>query len=77
MDRRVFIADARRITGLHSVTIWRKCKDPASGFPSPVFIGERRSWLESELLAWVAAQAARPPEARRGARNLMSGEAKP
>lgn len=67
-DRRITIAEAERKTGLHRSTLWRKYR--AGEFPTPTFIGERRSWLESEIDAWIAEQAARPPEARRGARNL-------
>jgi predicted DNA-binding transcriptional regulator AlpA len=67
-DRRVFIDGARRVTGLHATTIWRKCK--AGEFPSPTYIGERRSWLESELLAWVKEQAERPRQIRN--RNLVN-----
>lgn len=69
-DRRITIAEAERKTGLHRSTLWRKYNATPPEFPVPTFIGERRSWLESEIDAWIAAQAARPPEARRGARNL-------
>ena len=74
-DRRVGISEAERITGIERTTIWRKLK--AGKFPAPVYVGERRTWLESELLAWVAEQAARSPDARRGAANLRDPDAAP
>lgn len=67
-DRRITIAEAERKTGLHRSTLWRKYRDGA--FPQPTYVGERRTWLESQVDAWIAEQAARPPEERRGAANL-------
>jgi predicted DNA-binding transcriptional regulator AlpA len=61
-DRRVGIAAAERIVGLERTTIGRKVR--AGAFPPPLYIGLRRSWLESELLAWVAAEGTRPREDR-------------
>jgi predicted DNA-binding transcriptional regulator AlpA len=68
--RRVGISAAEAITGLHRTTIWRKVRQPG-GFPPPTYIGNRRTWIEDDLRGWVAAQAARPPDSRRGARNLQ------
>lgn len=72
-DRRVGISIAERITCRDRSTIWRLYT--TGKFPAPVFIGERRTWLESELLAWVAEQAARPRPARRGNKNIRAASA--
>lgn len=72
--RRLGIAELERRLGLHRTTIWRKCR--AGDMPAPHYLGDARRWWLHEIEAWEAAQAARPPEARRGARNLTP-EGKP
>ncbi len=61
---------ARR-EGVHPQTIraWVK----RGSFPAPHFIGERCYWFLDELEQWEREQMARPPEARRGAKNLHGG----
>ena len=68
--RRIGIAELERRLAVNRCTIWRWLKADRFGFPKPVYLGERRTWLESEIAAWEAEQAARPPESRRSARNL-------
>jgi predicted DNA-binding transcriptional regulator AlpA len=44
------------------------------GYPSPIYVGERRRWWLSEVLAWEAANATRerPKTVRRGVANLLA-----
>jgi len=73
---RLGISEIEARTGRDKTTIWRWYR--AQKFPSPHFIGERRMWFLHEVEAWEREQMARPPSARRGARNLAgAGEAKP
>jgi predicted DNA-binding transcriptional regulator AlpA len=74
--RRIGIAELERRLGRDKTTIWRWYMASPPRFPAPHFIGERRAWWLHEVEAWEREQMARPPEARRGARNL-AGEAKP
>lgn len=74
-DRRIKIAETERKTGSHRSTLWRKYTATPPEFPVPTYIGNQRTWLESEVDAWIAAQAARPPEERRGAANLRKPRA--
>lgn len=69
-DRRITITEAERKTGLHRSTLWRKYRAIPPEFPVPTYVGERRTWLESQIDKWITEQAARPAEARRGAANL-------
>lgn len=68
LDRLLGISAVEDLTGLHRATIGRKLKE--GKFPKPTFVGELRKWRESEIRAWVAAQASRPASARRLAKNL-------
>jgi hypothetical protein len=69
---RLNIGKLSRREGCHPQTIRRRVK--AGQMPAPHFIGERAYWWLDEILAWEAAQMARPPEARRGAKNLAGAE---
>lgn len=43
--------------GVSDMCIWRWQKDPAKAFPQPLYIGKRRYWRETEVRAWIDAQA--------------------
>jgi predicted DNA-binding transcriptional regulator AlpA len=58
IDRRLGISATEAVTGFNRCTIWRWCK--AGRFPQPTYIGNRRTWLSSEIAAWIASQAERP-----------------
>lgn len=69
---RIGIAALKLRLGRDGSTIFRWYK--AGAFPAPHYIGERRAWFVHEVEAWEREQMARPPEARRGARNLSPAE---
>ena len=52
---------ARRLRELlgdvSDMCIWRWQNDPAKAFPHPLYIGKRRYWRETEVRAWIEAQA--------------------
>lgn len=57
-ERRIQAAAVRDLCGgVSDMWIWRKLNDPHSGFPRPVYIGARRFWKESDVVAWLEAQA--------------------
>lgn len=39
------------------MTIHRWLNSPALNFPRPIYIGARRYWRESDVLAWLDARA--------------------
>ena len=43
--------------GVSDMTLCRWLRDPAKDFPRPVYIGRRRFWKESEILAWLESRA--------------------
>jgi len=45
--------------GVSDMTLHRWLKDPNKAFPLPIYIGKRRYWRESEIIAWLDAQADR------------------
>lgn len=55
-ERRIQAAAVRELCGgVSDMWLWRKLDgDPT--FPRPVYIGNRRFWKESEVLAWLDAQ---------------------
>ena len=44
--------------GVHPVTLWKLCK--RGRFPAPFYILGKKTWRQSEVDAWVAAQPQRP-----------------
>lgn len=47
------------ITKLSPATIWRKVKDPKSGFPKPFKVGEKSTlWDLNEVIEWVESHKA-------------------
>ncbi len=65
---RVAVAWVLARLGVCRMTLDRWIK--AGKFPAPHYLGEQRRWWLHEVQAWEAAEAARPPEARRRARPL-------
>lgn len=55
-ERRIQAAAVRELCGgVSDMWLWRKLDgDPT--FPRPVYIGKRRFWKESEIIAWLEAQ---------------------
>lgn len=45
------------IGGVSDMTLARWLADPAKKFPRPVYLGRRRFWRESEILAWLESRA--------------------
>ena len=56
-EKRIQAADTRHLCGgISDMTLWRWIND--RDFPQPVYIGNRRYWKESDVLAWLDAQPA-------------------
>ena len=57
-ERRIQAAAVRDLCGgVSEMWLWRRLdSDPT--FPTPVYIGNRRYWKESDVLAWLDAQPA-------------------
>ena len=56
-EKRIQAADTRNLCGgISDMTLWRWIND--RDFPQPVYIGNRRYWKESDVLAWLDAQPA-------------------
>ncbi len=72
---RLGVADLEARLGVDRSTVWRWYR--AGKFPEPEYVSDRRTWRLDVVERWEAAQLARPPEARRGARNLRTAEVKP
>ncbi len=66
---RLGIADLEARLGVERSTIWRWYR--SGKFPEPEYVSDRRTWRLDVVEGWEQAQLARPPEARRGARNLQ------
>lgn len=45
------------------MSLWRWQNDPATGFPVPIYIGRRRFWRESDIVAWLDSRADHAPKA--------------
>jgi len=43
--------------GVSDMTLHRWLKDPHKAFPRPIYIGNRRYWRETDVVAWLEAQA--------------------
>lgn len=65
---RIGVAALEARLGVDRSTIWRWYR--AGKFPEPEYIADRRTWRLDIVEGWEAQQLARPPEVRRGARNL-------
>ncbi len=46
-----------RLGGISDMTLWRWLASAEVGFPRPIYVRRRRFWRESDLAAWMAAQA--------------------
>ena len=56
-EKRIQAADTRILCGgISDMTLWRWINE--RDFPQPVYIGNRRYWKESDVLAWLDAQPA-------------------
>lgn len=67
------IRATEQVVGLDRSSVFRLVK--RGEFPQPTYIRSRRTWSRAALVAWVAAQAARPASARRSGANLRRGAA--
>ena len=58
MERKLIPAKTvRELCGnISDMSLWRWLKDPALGFPRPVYIQKRRFWREAEILEWIEAR---------------------
>lgn len=43
----------KMLGGISDMSLWRCLNDPDLRFPRPIYIGRRRYWLETEILAWI------------------------
>lgn len=68
---RLGVADLEARLGIDRSTLWRWYR--AGKFPEPEYVSDRRTWRLDVVEGWEREQLARPPEARRGARNLSGG----
>lgn len=49
--------DLRAICGgISDMTLWRWLNDQSLDFPRPIYLGRRRYWRETEVLAWLDAR---------------------
>lgn len=62
MEKKLITAPKTREVcgGVSDMSLWRWLNDPALCFPRPIYIGKRRYFRESEVLAWIEAQAQTP-----------------
>jgi predicted DNA-binding transcriptional regulator AlpA len=67
---RLRVKDLEARLGIDRVTLWRWYR--SGRFPEPQYLGERRTWLLSDIEAWEQRQLSRSKEERRGAKNLSS-----
>ncbi len=67
--------DAARVLARLGVTDRQLRRMVAGGFPAPHYLGERRRWWLSEVVAWESAHVTgeRPAAVTRGASNLLRG----
>ncbi|GAB1379915.1 helix-turn-helix transcriptional regulator [Pararhodobacter aggregans] len=42
--------------GISDMTLWRWLNDQSLDFPRPIYLGRRRYWRETEVLAWLDAR---------------------
>lgn len=56
-EKRIQAAALRDLCGgVSDMWVWRRMtNDPT--FPRPIYIGNRRFWKESDVIAWLEAQA--------------------
>jgi predicted DNA-binding transcriptional regulator AlpA len=71
---RIGIADLAARLGVDRSTIWRWYQ--SGKFPPPHYLGERRTWLLSEVEKWERERMARSTESRPSARNAERLHAK-
>ena len=64
---RIGIAELAARLGVDRSTIWRWYQ--TGRFPRPHYLGERRTWLLSDVEAWETETMARPRESRSSTRN--------
>lgn len=58
-EKRIPSAAVRHLCGgVSDMTLWRWLNEPAMGFPRPTYIARRRYWRETDVIAWLEAQAA-------------------
>jgi predicted DNA-binding transcriptional regulator AlpA len=56
-EKRIQAANTRSLCGgISDMTLWRWINE--RDFPKPIYIGNRRYWKESDVLAWLEAQPA-------------------
>lgn len=56
-DRRIGSAVVRNLCGdVSLMTIHRWATKPELRFPTPVYIGRRKYWKESEIVGWLESQ---------------------
>ncbi|MCC5977018.1 MAG: AlpA family phage regulatory protein [Salinarimonas sp.] len=60
--------------GVSDMTLYRWLADTAKKFPKPIYIGRRRYWRITELVAWEEATARRksPEQLRREAEAMLA-----
>lgn len=55
--RRIRAAVVRQMCGgISDMTLWRWLENPELNFPRPIYIGRRRYWRESDIVAWLEAR---------------------
>jgi predicted DNA-binding transcriptional regulator AlpA len=58
-DRRVAVAELERRLATDRSTLWRWYSAEPPRFPRPHYLGTRRLWWQSEILAWEAEHTTR------------------
>ena len=58
-NRHITASAVRELCGeISDMTLWRWLHDEDMDFPSPIYIGRRRYWKESEIVSWLEDRAA-------------------
>ncbi len=72
---RIGIAALEKRLGVERSTIFRWYR--AGTFPEPHYLCDRRVWFLADVEQWEREQMARPPDVRRGAKNIQASPAPP
>ncbi len=59
-DRRIGTVELEKRTATNRSTLWRWYTSEPPRFPRPHYLGTRRLWWLSEILAWEAERLERP-----------------
>lgn len=74
-ERRIPAHDVRHLCGgVSDMTLWRWLKSNDLDFPQPTYIGKRRYWRESDVIAWLDARTETPPHEETRQHGALDGQ---